>query len=78
MEQMNRAKKVVKRVVTRKSALEKRVAILEREIQEVRQVNFRLAELSDVVAELLVPISERDQERVDELLAAYRSDVNTI
>lgn len=75
---MDQVKRVAKRLLTRKSDLEKRVAILEREVQECRQLNFRLAELSDVVAELLVPINERDQDRVDELLESYRKDVNTL
>lgn len=75
---MDQLKRVAKRIVTRKSDLEKRVAVLEREVQECRQLNFRLAELSDVVAELLVPINERDQDRVAELLESYRADVNTL
>ncbi|MDQ6686936.1 MAG: hypothetical protein M3Z50_04870, partial [Actinomycetota bacterium] len=36
--------------------LESRIATLEAEIQENRQLNVRLAELIDVVTELLVPV----------------------
>lgn len=50
-----------------------RLAALEAEAQENRQLNRRIAELTDVVTELLIPLSERDEERVDEVLAAYRA-----
>ena len=56
----------------RLEALEQRVASLEREVQENRALNRRLAELIDVVAELLLPLSQRDEERVAELLDRYR------
>ncbi|MGZ6777319.1 MAG: DUF6752 domain-containing protein [Blastococcus sp.] len=49
-----------------------RLAALEEEVQEQRQLNRRIAELTDVVAELLVPIHDRDPDRVEEVLAAYR------
>jgi SAM-dependent methyltransferase len=41
-------------------------------VQENRQLNRRIAELTDVVAELLVPLADRDEERARELLASYR------
>lgn len=50
-----------------------RLAALEAEVQENRRLNRRIAELTDVVAELLVPIADRDEERVQELLAEYRA-----
>ena len=56
----------------RLEAIEQRVASLEREVQENRALNRRLAELIDVVAELLLPMSQRDEERVAELLDRYR------
>ena len=59
--------------VRRLTQLEDRVAELEAEVQECRQVNLRLAELTDVVAELLLPVVDRDEERMTELLAAYRA-----
>ena len=46
---------------------------LEAEVQENRRLNRRIAELTDVVAELLVPLADRDEERVQEVLAAYRA-----
>jgi hypothetical protein len=50
-----------------------RLAALEAEVQENRQLNRRIAELTDVVGELLLPIADRDEVRVRELLAAYRA-----
>ena len=41
-------------------------------MQENRRLNRRIAELTDVVAELLVPIADRDEAKVQELLASYR------
>ncbi len=41
-------------------------------VHENRRLNRRVAELTDVVAELLVPIADRDPERARELLARYR------
>jgi len=55
--------------------LARRVAMLEDELQEARQVNVRVAELCDVVAELLVPLSQQDSERVNALLERYRADL---
>jgi len=52
-----------------------RLKALEAEMQENRQLHRRVAELTDVVAELLLPIADRDDERVAELLAAYRSGI---
>jgi hypothetical protein len=44
--------------------LEERVAQLEDEIQESRAMNRRLADVVDVVTELLVPAMDRDDARV--------------
>jgi hypothetical protein len=44
--------------------LAKRVTALEQEMQEVRQLNRRLADVLDVVTELLVPAMDRDDARV--------------
>jgi hypothetical protein len=52
-------------------ALRERVAVLEDEVQECRQLNLRLAELTDVVQELLLPVAARDEQRIGELLAKY-------
>ena len=52
-------------------ALRERVAVLEDEVQECRQLNLRLAELTDVVQELLVPLAQRDEQRVAAVLEKY-------
>ncbi len=51
--------------------LTERVEELEREVREVRSHHQRLAELTDVVQELLLPLSQRDQDKVDEILSRY-------
>ena len=48
------------------------VADLTGSVQENRRLNRRLAELTDIVAELLVPLADRDPEKAQELLAQYR------
>ena len=52
-------------------ALRERVAVLEDEVQECRQLNLRLAELTDVVQELLLPVAARDEQRIAALLEKY-------
>lgn len=54
--------------------LERRVAALEEAVQENRALNVRLAELTDVVSELLLPVAARDEEKLEELLGKYRGD----
>ena len=41
-------------------------------VHENRRLNRRVAELTDVVAELLVPLADRDEEKAQALLASYR------
>ncbi|MET0999998.1 MAG: class I SAM-dependent methyltransferase [Marmoricola sp.] len=41
-------------------------------VHENRRLNRRVAELTDVVAELLVPIADRDADKARELLETYR------
>jgi hypothetical protein len=53
----------------RDNELGDRVAMLEREVQELRQVNRRLADVLDVVTELLVPAVDRDETQLREALA---------
>ena len=53
--------------------LRERVADLEQEMQECRQLNRRLAEITDVVAEVLLPAEQRDEERLRTLLANYET-----
>ena len=51
--------------------LEARVDELEEDLRELRSHQLRLAELTDVVQELLLPLSQRDQDKVDEILTRY-------
>ncbi len=51
--------------------LRERVAALEAEMQECRQLNKRLAEITDVVAEVLLPAEQRDESRLRTLLSNY-------
>jgi len=51
--------------------LVRRVEALESEIEELRQQNLRLAEIADVVQELLVPLSSRDQATVDAAIEKF-------
>lgn len=52
-------------------ALSKRVSELERELQEQRELSLRVAQLTDIVQELLIPIADRDEERLHRLLREY-------
>ncbi|MFL6060352.1 MAG: DUF6752 domain-containing protein [Marmoricola sp.] len=48
-----------------------RIAELEAEVQENRNLNVRVAELVDLVAELMVPVASQDRERIEEALAKF-------
>ena len=52
--------------------LRRRVHRLEEEVQECRALNLRLAELTDLVTELLLPVAQRDEKKVTELLERYQ------
>jgi hypothetical protein len=52
-------------------ALRRRVTELETEVQEARHLNKRLADIADVMAEVLLPAGERDEERLREVLSRY-------
>ena len=56
-------------------ALRDRVAVLEDEVQECRQLNLRLAELTDVVQELLLPVAQRDEQRISAVLEKYSREL---
>jgi hypothetical protein len=51
--------------------LSRQVAELEEDVRECRRHHLRVAELTDIVQELLVPLSQRDEAKVEELLARY-------
>lgn len=55
--------------------LRKRVTALEAEVQECRQLNLRLAELTDIVTDLLVPLARGDQDGLRETLAKYQESL---
>lgn len=57
------------------SSLRGRVAALEKELEADRQLHRKVAELSDVVAELLIPMQDRDEAKVAELLSQYRKTI---
>ena len=52
-----------------------RVKELEAGVQECRQLNLRLAELTDVVQELLLPVAQRDEARVAEVMERYTKNL---
>lgn len=56
--------------------LRSRVAELENEVQENRRLNRRVAELLDIVEELLVPLAQRDEERVRAYLRAHEAELD--
>lgn len=59
----------------RVAALEARVEELDAELMESRQLNRRIAELTDVVVELLVPLQDRDEAKVNAVLSGYRASI---
>jgi uncharacterized protein DUF6752 len=65
----------LKNLLTRHRSLSARVSVLEAEVQECRQLNVRLAELCDVVSELLLPAADRDEAALAEALERYRADI---
>lgn len=48
-----------------------RIQDLEAEVQENRQLNVRVAELIDLVQELLLPVASQDREKIEEALAKF-------
>lgn len=55
--------------------LEERVAALEEDLSALRRHNLRLAELTDVVQELLVPLASRDEAKVAEAVERFRQSL---
>jgi hypothetical protein len=51
--------------------LRERIRVLEEELHEQQQLSRRITELTDLVAELLMPLAARD-EQAAEALQAYR------
>ena len=65
---------VVARVRTL-AQLEQRVADLEADLSEMRQHNLRLAEIADVVQELLIPMASRDEVKVQEAIERFNKSL---
>jgi hypothetical protein len=61
----------VERLVARVTALESTVAELESQLQEARRHHLRIAEITDVVQELLIPLADRDNERIASAIDAF-------
>jgi hypothetical protein len=59
----------------RVAALEERVADLEADLTELRRHQLRLAELVDVVQELLVPVASRDEAAVHEVIERFQESL---
>jgi uncharacterized protein YhaN len=55
--------------------LEQRVADLEADVAEMRAHNVRLAEIADVVQELLVPMASRDEATVQRAIARFQESL---
>jgi cell shape-determining protein MreC len=55
--------------------LREAVAELQEEMQEARRLNRRLAEITDIVEELLLPAAQRDETRLRERLESYASSL---
>ena len=55
--------------------LQRRLEELEAEVQECRQLNIRLAEITDVVEQLLLPVAARDEERIAAAVEKYTRTV---
>lgn len=60
---------------TRRKTLARRVTDLERDIAELREQNLRLAEMADVIQELLIPMASRDQDRIDAAIERFQRGV---
>ena len=55
--------------------LEDRVADLEADMTEMRRHNVRLAEIADVVQELLVPMAARDEEAIQRAIERFQESL---
>ena len=55
--------------------LEQRVADLEADVSEMRQHHLRLAEIADVVQELLIPMASRDEAKVQEAIERFNKSL---
>jgi hypothetical protein len=63
----------LRRAVARRAEVTTRLDDLENAVQENRRLHRQVAELTDVVAELLVPLAESDDEAIKAALKRYRA-----
>ena len=59
----------------RLDALQRRLEDLEAEVQECRQLNIRLAEVVDLVEELLLPIAAQDEGKIAAAVEKYNRTI---
>ncbi len=59
----------------RLDALQRRLEELEAEVQECRQLNIRLAEVVDLVEELLLPIAAQDEGKIAAAVEKYNRTI---
>ena len=59
----------------RLDALQRRLEDLEAEVQECRQLNIRLAEVVDLVEELLLPIALQDEGKIAAAVEKYNRTI---
>ena len=55
----------------RLDALHRRLDSLEAEVQECRQLNIRLAEVTDLVEQLLLPMAAQDEKKIAAAVEKY-------
>ncbi len=55
--------------------LEERVAALEAQAVELRRHHLRLAELTDIVQELVVPLASRDDEQIARAIEKFQESI---
>ncbi|MGH3504479.1 MAG: DUF6752 domain-containing protein [Nocardioidaceae bacterium] len=63
--------RVVKRLRARTKRHEQRLNALEQALQEQRALSMRVAQLTDIVQELLIPVADRDEAKLHRLLEEY-------
>lgn len=64
-----------RRPVRPDTELEARVAQLEQDLAELREQSLRLAEIADVVQELLIPMAQRDDARIEAAIERFRQEL---
>lgn len=55
--------------------LEERIQDLEADVAQLRRHNLRLAEITDVVQELLVPVASRDEAAIQDAIARFQGSL---